>query len=262
MLYYNFYEGPESSSQLLVLLHGFISDQTTYEPFIEGFTKHCHVLAVDLPGHGQDESDANETWDFPFIADSLDETLAQFERYDIYLQGYSMGGRIALYYALYGKIALTGLILESTSPGIQSEADREERQKVDLARAKVLEIAGLEVFVNDWEKLPPFYTQKQLPKAQQRAIREQRLSQQPERLAKALKDYGTGFMPDMWPQLPQLKVPTLLMTGALDQKFTRIANQMIKEIPDAQLEQIPDCGHTIHVEDASRFDKMVLSFIN
>ena len=78
MLYYNFYEGPESSSQLLVLLHGFISDQTTYEPFIEGFTKHCHVLAVDLPGHGQDESDANETWDFPFIADSLDETLAQF----------------------------------------------------------------------------------------------------------------------------------------------------------------------------------------
>jgi hypothetical protein len=51
---------------------------------------------------------------------------------------------------IHGSIELAGLILESTSPGIQSEEDRIERQQVDAARAKVLEIAGLEIFVNDW----------------------------------------------------------------------------------------------------------------
>ena len=33
---------------------------------------------------------------------------------------------------------------------------RVERQRVDDARAKVLNLAGIEVFVNDWEKLPLF----------------------------------------------------------------------------------------------------------
>ena len=57
----------------------------------------------------------------------------------------------SLYYALNGSVALRGLLLESTSARIQSEADKVERVQVDAARAKVLEIAGLEIFVNDWE---------------------------------------------------------------------------------------------------------------
>ena len=49
-----------------------------------------------------------------------------------------------------------GCFLESTSAGIQNETDKVERAQVDAARAKVLEIAGLDIFVNDWEKLPLF----------------------------------------------------------------------------------------------------------
>ena len=67
-----------------------------------------------------------------------------------------MGGRVALYYAIHGNETLSGLLLVSTSAGIQNETDKVERAQVDAARAKVLEIAGLDIFVNDWEKLPLF----------------------------------------------------------------------------------------------------------
>ena len=42
-----------------------------------------------------------------------------------------MGGRVALYYAVYGKCSLSKLIIESSSPGIKDENNRHERQQID-----------------------------------------------------------------------------------------------------------------------------------
>ena len=137
------------------MLHGFISDATTYHSHIERLVEHTNVLTIDLPGHGLDTSSMDEVWDFRLLR-QLDEVLIQYQTYDVFLLGYSMGGRVALYYAIHGNETLSGLLLESTSAGIQNETDKVERAQVDAARAKVLEIAGLDIFVNDWEKLPLF----------------------------------------------------------------------------------------------------------
>ena len=77
------------------MLHGFISDSTTYDSHIEQLRQHVNVLTIDLPGHGQDTSDMSDTWDFPYIAHALDEVLSQYSMYDVCLLGYSMGGRVA-----------------------------------------------------------------------------------------------------------------------------------------------------------------------
>ena len=88
-----------------------------------------------------------------------------------------------------------------------------------MQRAKVLDIVGLEVFVNDWEKLPLFYTQYELDKDKKSAIREMRLSQDPHKLAKALRDYGTGQMPNLWEQIGNIQIPCFILTGELDQNL-------------------------------------------
>ena len=261
MLHYNFFKSQNDSKQLLVMLHGFISDSTTYDSHIEQLSQHVNVLTIDLPGHGKDTSDMNDTWDFPYIAHALDEVLSQYDMYDVYLLGYSMGGRVALYYALNGSVALRGLLLESTSAGIQSEADKVERVQVDAARAKVLEIAGLEIFVNDWEKLPLFRSQYELDAEVRKAIRANRMSQNPVRLAKALRDYGTGNMPNLWPQVSSLRVRTLILTGEKDEKFVQIGQKLKEEIPNSRTVQVSDVGHTIHVEDSAEFDTIILGFL-
>ena len=78
------------------MLHGFISDSTTYDSHIEQLRQHVNVLTIDLPGHGQDTSDMSDTWDFPYIAHALDEVLSQYSMYDVCLLGYSMGGAYIL----------------------------------------------------------------------------------------------------------------------------------------------------------------------
>lgn len=261
MLNYNFHQTKSDSNKLLVLLHGFISDHTSFDHLLASFTKSVNVLTIDLPGHGSDESNSEEEWNFSAIRQYLDETLEDFANYDIYLHGYSMGGRVALYYALHGKMNLQGLILESASAGIESEDDRIERQQIDKARAKVLDIAGLEIFVNDWEKLPLFYTQYDLDKAIQQRIRTMRLNQNPARLAQALRDYGTGNMPNLWYDIKNINTSTMIIVGELDRKFCEISQRLSTEIPNTEIIKISNVGHTVHVEDATEFDKIVLGFL-
>ncbi|MBF7017462.1 2-succinyl-6-hydroxy-2,4-cyclohexadiene-1-carboxylate synthase [Staphylococcus durrellii] len=262
MLNYNFHKAKNDSTKLLVLLHGFISDHTSFNHLLSSFTSNVNVLTIDLPGHGSDETNSEEEWNFKTISHYLDETLRNFTNYDIYLHGYSMGGRVAIYYALNGKMEMHGLILESTSAGIDSEDNRIERQQVDKARAKVLDIAGLEIFVNDWEKLPLFQTQYDLDKSIQQRIRTMRMNQNPARLAQALREYGTGNMPNLWHDIKNIHIPTLIIVGELDRKFGEISQRLTTEIPNTEVIKISNVGHTVHVEDAEEFDKIVLGFLN
>ena len=56
MLHYKFHQSKKDTNQLLILLHGFISDQTTFDDHISLFTEEVNVLTIDLPGHGHDQS--------------------------------------------------------------------------------------------------------------------------------------------------------------------------------------------------------------
>ncbi|MBI5975957.1 2-succinyl-6-hydroxy-2,4-cyclohexadiene-1-carboxylate synthase [Staphylococcus canis] len=257
MLHYRLHSAQQKTDKLLVMLHGFISDHRTYEAHLNRLTEWANVLVVDLPGHGQDDSPISVTWDFDWIIGQLDEVLSRYSEYRIYLQGYSMGARVALYYALEHQDSITALILESGSPGIRETEQREERVKVDNARARVLELVGIKVFVNDWEKLPLFKTQYDLPEKVRHTIREQRMSQNPQRLAKALKDYGTGQMPNLWPKLKSLSVPVSIIVGTLDEKFVNIGRDMISELPNGFLNEVSNVGHTVHVEDTAKFDTII-----
>ena len=172
-----------------------------------------------------------------------------------------MGGRVALYYTIYGQYEIKQLILESTSPGIADEALRKERQAIDQARGRVLEIAGIEVFVNDWEKLPLFQTQYLLDDNKKQAMRRMRLSQDPNKLAKALRDYGTGHMPNLWGDIKRIKSDCLILAGELDEKFVNTAKKMAQEIKNYQIRILKNVGHTIHVEDEAEFDTIVLGFL-
>lgn len=262
MLHYRFHQAKIETPKLLVMLHGFISDQQAFDHHINNLSEEMNIVTIDLPGHGQDMSDMNETWNFTFINQQLDETLEALKTYQLFLHGYSMGGRVALHYAIYGNIKLNGLILESTSPGIEEQDVKIERQQIDYARAKVLEIAGLDIFVNDWEKLPLFYTQYDLDKETRKGIRDMRLRQDPERLAKALRDYGTGNMPNLWPEVANIDLPTCIMVGDLDAKFSKVGKQLESLIKKVELHEISNSGHTIHVEDAKEFDRIVIGFIH
>jgi 2-succinyl-6-hydroxy-2,4-cyclohexadiene-1-carboxylate synthase len=154
------------------------------------------------------------------------------------------------------------LILESASPGLATEAERDERQVRDNDLADRIERDGIAAFVDYWEALPLFASQQRLPDDVRARLRSQRLNNRPAGLANSLRGMGTGVQPSMCDRLPGLAMTTLLLAGEFDSKFVGLAQQMYDLIPEARLQIVPNTGHTIHLEAPVKVQNLVTSFLS
>jgi len=246
----------------IVLLHGFTGDVSTWY-FLADFLKdHFSVVLVDILGHGKTESPNNPTrYGMELVADDMKEILDNLDINNASILGYSMGGRLALTFAQKYPDRVKKLILESASPGLKHEKDRVARRKQDKLLAEKIIEDGIEWFVDYWTNIPLFDTQKSLDSSLQKNIRLQRLSNDPVGLANSLIGMGTGSQPSWWDSIKEWTFPILLITGALDQKFCNIAEEMKNRMLHAEWVTIPNVGHAIHVESPRKFGTIVREFL-
>jgi len=73
---------------------------------------------------------------------------------------------------------------------------------------------------------------------------------------------GTGAQDSYWDDLKSLSLPTLLLTGADDPKFTAIADDMAALVPRAQRFSVPGAGHCAHLERATEAAHAIRSFVD
>ena len=246
----------------LVLLHGFTGSAANWARYQSLFAAHYRTIAVDLLGHGQTEAPADSArYSMEQSASDLAGLLTTIAPGPVNLLGYSMGGRLALYFAVHYPYLVQSLILESASPGLADDEAQQERIHSDEQLADAIETEGMAAFVARWEKLPLFATQQTLPTTVQSQLHEQRLQNRPQGLANSLRGMGTGRQPSLWEQLATLSLPTLLLAGELDQKFKVIAQQMATYLPNATVTLVPEAGHTIHLEQPQAFQEHVLHFL-
>jgi len=245
--------------EALVCLHGFTGSRKTWEPFLSIFGKSFQVITIDLPGHSETKG-ANERTMETFCRD-LAQLLTKLEVKKAHVLGYSFGGRVALSFANIAPERVQTLVLESASPGLQTEKERTERRQHDEQLARKLETNGVEKFVDFWENIALFESQKSLAKNVRDVIRRERLSQTEKGLAASLRHMGTGVQPSWWDTLEQIDVPVALITGELDPKFVNINDAMKKRLPYATHFVVKNAGHAVHVEQVKKFAKIVMTFV-
>ncbi|MGM9945375.1 MAG: 2-succinyl-6-hydroxy-2,4-cyclohexadiene-1-carboxylate synthase [Lysinibacillus sp.] len=252
----------EEQEETIVMLHGFTGSTKTWE-HVASMLPQYRIIAIDCIGHGQTESPKDYTlYKMDHQLAVLEEVFEALQLTSFTLIGYSMGGRIALSYAVKYPGRVQTLILESASPGLRTEQERNVRKEADDALANKIEANGVVSFVNAWENIPLFASQKRLPQHIQQAIREERLQQNEQGLANSLRGIGTGMMPPMWDKLHTLSFPVTLITGSLDTKFVDIAREMTTFIPKVRHLTVNDVGHVIHVENPPEFATIVKETIS
>ncbi len=251
-----------NNNQTLVLLHGFTGSAAGWGHQMDILADYgLRIIAIDLLGHGQ--SDAPDDAKRYSIEYCQKDILAALQKLGVnkgqaIILGYSMGGRIALYTTFSG--FFRALILESSSPGLEDPAEREKRRTNDEALAASIEREGIPAFIERWESLPLFASQRTLPFECREALHRQRLQNNATGLAQSLRGVGTGVQPSLYAQLPTLHIPVLLIAGELDTKFTTIAKHMAQALPQSQLHIIPAAGHTVHLEQPQLFTSLVGDF--
>lgn len=252
----------EGNGQPVVLLHGFTGSAMNWEPFFALFKDQFKVIAIDLLGHGKTESPRDASrYTMEETVEDLAELFSRLRIEKAILLGYSMGGRVALSFASTYPEQVEAMILESSSPGLQQEEERQQRRKNDAALAQFIEDQGIESFVQRWEDISLFESQKSLPENRKHEIRKQRLTNSSIGLANSLRGMGTGSQPSWWDELHNLDFPILLLVGDKDLKFCKIAEKMHETLPQSKKIKINDAGHTIHVEQPQIFGKIVLDFV-
>jgi 2-succinyl-6-hydroxy-2,4-cyclohexadiene-1-carboxylate synthase len=243
----------------VLILHGFTGDGASFIGNLPHLTDDYQLIAPDLLGHGMTESPSdparytieNAVADLASLLDDLKITSCP-------VLGYSMGGRLALAFAIFHPERVSKLILESSSAGLASAEERLARISSDESLAERIITGGIESFVAEWEKLPLWKTQSP---AIREKLRDNRLKNNPLGLANSLRGMGTGAQPSFWDKLGELTMPTLLITGEEDDKFTRIAHQMAGKLPDVRIETIANAGHTVHLEAPETYQRVVANFL-
>ena len=251
----------------LVLLHGFTGSVATWDSLLPAYTDRFTVISVDILGHGESESPAEaQRYGMDYAGADLIAIFDHLKLDRVHLLGYSMGGRLALHVAIRHAERIASVILESASPGIILPELREARIYDDEALAQRIEREGIAAFVDHWEKLPLFATQSSLPESVRAGLRSQRLRNNPTGLANSLRGLGTGAQFPLWWHLDNLACPTLLIAGALDNKFTVTAKAMFKKMPTevvpVHLAIVPEAGHAVHLEQPEFFNRLVLEFLD
>ena len=244
----------------LLFLHGFLGTGADWLEQCERFGTDTYCILPDLPGHGPTAVGKAGPIDFDTTASGLVSLISQLNLGQVVCIGYSMGGRIALYAALKYPEQFAALVLESASAGLEDERQREGRVALDEERASTLENEGLEGFVDTWYDQPLFASLKRLPN-KCLALQQSRKIHNPSCLARALRGLSIGLQPSLWQSLDQLALPVLLLSGALDHKFSGITRQMAGQMPSAQWNEIAHAGHNIHLEQPEAFHAAVSEFL-
>lgn len=225
---------------------------------VEALSDVAFCVTVDLPGHGRSTGLPSHLYTMEgatqAVADVLDEV--GIDRGS--LVGYSMGGRVALYFSLFYADRVRRLVLESASPGLQTKDARSRRRALDAERAERIR-ADLGAFLEEWYRQPLFESLQRHGLVDEMVDR--RSTNDPDELARALTGLGPGHQPSLWERLGEIEVPTLVMTGGLDEKYEDVTERTARVIGTADRVLVPEAGHNVHAERPQAFLAQLSHFL-
>jgi 4,5:9,10-diseco-3-hydroxy-5,9,17-trioxoandrosta-1(10),2-diene-4-oate hydrolase len=246
------------------LLHGVGSSMVAWRENILPLAKHYRVIAVDLPGHG-DSDKPDIPYTLPNATRFMCWLLDAFGLERAHLVGESLGGMIALRLALdhperldrvvaVGPAGLgrdVGWVIRWVSMPVVGEI-------VVHPTARRMKYLVKKFFYadrrSDIELAEEMARVRASPGAQMALLKMVRWGVTP---------FGLRSRAMMAPELPHLRVPTMLVWGENDAISPVEHGYKAQALnPGLRLEVYPECGHWAQMERAEHFNATVAAFLS
>ena len=238
----------------LVFVHGFALSSASWEASFAYFAGQGHrAVRYDWRGHGR--TGVGPTYRFPQLVDDLRVLLDDLEIERAVICGHSMGGYIALAFAVQHPHRVRKLILADTTP----------HDEVASATGFCSFIEGPGGVESFWQGFSPVLFSPAFASSHPAAIHSDHnrfLSNRPEGLCHALEALAPGAY-DARPSLGGIEMPTLVIAGGADVIFSpaTVQQPLAAAIPGARLVLIPGAGHMSIEEQPAAFNAEVTSFL-
>jgi 3-oxoadipate enol-lactonase len=237
----------------LVLLHSLLSDRTAFDRIAPRLALERRLWLVNLPGFGASAPAG------PGLEDFADRIASELPRHGLSakadLLGNGFGGFVSVALAVrHGKL-FDRLVLVDTGAAIPLQgkaafaamAERVEAGGMDAVLATALQ----RMFPDDFLAANPAIAEER--KATLRAA-------QPAHFAAACRALMKF---DMRAELAGLRHPTLVVVGLRDTATPpALSHELAKGIAGAKLVEMPECGHSPHIQDPSGFWQSIKAFLD
>lgn len=245
----------------LVLVHGFACGLRMWDPQVQALARSFRVVTYDVRGHGSSEAPSDPAAYSPSICvDDLRALLDHLEIGRAAVGGLSMGGNIALHFALTHPERLTALIVADTGSGSDGTSDFAAGVE---RMAAALERDGIQAFADAALLTPAFGRYAKQGPEPERLIRSCLMAHPARGLAHTARGVVTR-RPSIYTlasALRSLSIPTLLIVGEHDGPCVDVHRFMADTIPGAHHMVIPGAGHLSNLEAPDEFNRAIENFL-
>jgi pimeloyl-ACP methyl ester carboxylesterase len=231
----------------LVCMHGYTSSADAFNGFARHFRDRFHIVALDVRGHGESAWSPSGAYTYRDQAGDLAAFADRLGLGHFILLGTSMGGVIAMTYAMEHGERLRALVLNDIGPEVEHGSQR----ITQMVGSRPDEFATLDAAMAYRREASPIVAGRGA--ADQRELALGVLRQRPDgkwgwkmdpAYIRQRIERGAPVRPNLWPALAQLACPTLVVWGTDSDVISEAqARRMIETLPKGELLAVPGVGH-------------------
>jgi esterase len=231
----------------LVCVHGYTSSADAFNGFARHFRDRFHIVAVDVRGHGESQWSPDGAYTYREQAGDLAAFVDWLRLGQFILLGTSMGGIIAMTYAMEHGQRLRALVLNDIGPEVEQGSQR----ITGMVRDRPDEFARLEDAMAYRREISPIVAARNA--ADQCELALGVLRQLPDGkwgwkmdpvYVRQRVERGAPVRPNLWPALARLACPTLAVWGTESDVLSEAqARRMVETLPNGELLSVPGVGH-------------------
>ncbi len=246
---------------VLLLFHGFMGSVADWKGIAPLLADRYTVFAFDLPGHGETRVLKEDCYRMDRCGEEVMSWLDRRATEECSMIGYSMGGRLAFHLAVNYPERFDRVIIESASPGIRDDAERDVRRTSDGLLIEKLRNRPMGDFVDEWYQQPMFSSMKSDSSKYARMIEKRKLND-PAKLALSLEHMGAAAQVPLWDKLHCISARVQLIAGMFDQKYRGMLSDVLRELRHGESVIIENAGHNTHAENPDEFVRHVNKFLS
>lgn len=239
--------------ETIIFLHGILGNSKAWAFQFAAFSPHYRVVAWDAPGYAYS---AQVPADIDAYEHMLHELVLTCDEQKVTLVGHSMGGTIASRYAAHHPERVSKLVLSCTHPGYGAPETAPSSEKLEKRLKELAEIGREAYGKNRARDLLPF---PDVPAAVLDYAAKIAAETRPEGLRRATRMLQLA---DNRPLLPQLEMPTLILTGEKDSVVQpQLKAELLALVPYSQHIEMPGLGHAPYFQAPDYYNARLHEFI-
>src|SRR5215831_7580608 len=231
----------------VVCVHGYTSSAEAFNALARRIQDRAHVIAMDVRGHGESAWSPDGACGY---ADQAGDLAALVDRLGIerfLLIGTSMGGVIAMVYAMQHAERLRALVLNDIGPDVEAGSGR----ITQTVGARPNDFASLDEAMQYRRETSPITAARPIEDQEETArgvLRERHdgrwaWKMDPAYIEERIKQ-GPPKRPALWPVLETLPCPTQVVWGVTSDVLSEAqAKRMAAALPKGELVSVPGIGH-------------------